>query len=184
MDCLPNWCCWTVLPNGVIQHNFSQKRCHFTCLCAWASEGIFPGGTTSGFFSKRFSRVGQTWWNLFFTTRNYENSIFCWNFQIPSPLPKPICLCVGNVRATPSNNLGNFKHFNPAQEAWVGHSPGAFPFINFSYSEKCWKSVFPWLFLIFRDQWNSARVIFRKCPWKPIHKVYWVLYYPGYLMSR
>jgi len=33
---------------GVIQHNFSQKWCHLTCLCAWASEGIFPKGTTIG----------------------------------------------------------------------------------------------------------------------------------------
>jgi len=31
-----------VLPDGVIQHNFPQKWCHFTCLCAWASEGSFP----------------------------------------------------------------------------------------------------------------------------------------------
>jgi len=42
-----------VLPDCVIQHNFSQKWCHFTCLCAWESEGIFPGGT-SEFFQKFF----------------------------------------------------------------------------------------------------------------------------------
>ena len=54
MDCLPHWCCWTVLPEGVIQHKFSQKWCHFTCLCTWASEGIFPGGGTSGFFQTFF----------------------------------------------------------------------------------------------------------------------------------
>ena len=69
MDCFPHWCCWTVLPDGVIQHNFSQKWCHFTCLCTWAPEGIFPGGATSGFF-QRFSTGDQKWWNLFFTTRN------------------------------------------------------------------------------------------------------------------
>jgi len=40
------------------------------------------------------------------------NSIFCWNFQIPAPLPTPICLCAGNVCATPLKNLGNFKRFN------------------------------------------------------------------------
>ena len=39
----------TVLPDGVIQQIFSQKCCHFTCLCAWASEGIFPGGTQVDF---------------------------------------------------------------------------------------------------------------------------------------
>jgi len=60
-------------------------------------------------FSKRYSRVGQKWWNLVFTTRNYENSIFCWNFQIPALLPTP--MCAGKVRATPSNKC-NFKRFN------------------------------------------------------------------------
>ena len=39
----PHWCCWTVLPDGVLQHNFSQRWCHFTCLYAWTSEGIYPG---------------------------------------------------------------------------------------------------------------------------------------------
>jgi len=50
MDCLPHWYCWKVLPDGVIQHNFSQKWCHFTCLCTRASEGIFPRGPIGGFF--------------------------------------------------------------------------------------------------------------------------------------
>jgi len=49
-----------VLPDGVIQHNFSQKWCHFTCLCAWASEGIFPGEPLVDFY-KRFSTGGQKW---------------------------------------------------------------------------------------------------------------------------
>jgi len=68
MDCLPHWCCWTVLPDGVMQHNFIRKWCHFACLCARASEGIFQGGATSGFRS--FSTGGQKWWILFFTTAN------------------------------------------------------------------------------------------------------------------
>ena len=29
VDCLPHWCCWTVLPGGVIQLNFLQKWCNF-----------------------------------------------------------------------------------------------------------------------------------------------------------
>jgi len=33
-------CCQMVC----IQHNFLQKWCTFACLCAWASEGFFPGG--------------------------------------------------------------------------------------------------------------------------------------------
>jgi len=33
--CLPHWCCWTVLPGGVMQQNILQKWCNFTCLlCA------------------------------------------------------------------------------------------------------------------------------------------------------
>jgi len=43
-----------VLPDGVIQHNFLQKWCNFTCLCAWVSEGTFPGGATRGFFQTFF----------------------------------------------------------------------------------------------------------------------------------
>jgi len=36
---------------------------------SWASEGFFPGGATRWFF-QYFSRGGQKWWNLVFTTRN------------------------------------------------------------------------------------------------------------------
>jgi len=32
------------MPDRVIKHNFSELWCHFTCLCVWALEGIFPGG--------------------------------------------------------------------------------------------------------------------------------------------
>jgi len=57
MDCLPHWCCWTVLPDRVIQYTFLQKWCNFTLLCAWASEGIFPRGDTSGATRKCFHAV-------------------------------------------------------------------------------------------------------------------------------
>jgi len=43
MACLPHWYYSTVLPYGVTQHNFLQKWCNVTCLCAWASEKSFPG---------------------------------------------------------------------------------------------------------------------------------------------
>jgi len=43
----------------------------------------FSRGATSGFFQK-FFYGGKKWWNLVFTTQNLENSIFCWNFQIPA----------------------------------------------------------------------------------------------------
>jgi len=33
MACLPHWCCWTVLPDGVIHHNCLQKLFFFhTCV--------------------------------------------------------------------------------------------------------------------------------------------------------
>jgi len=69
MDCLSHWCCWTVLPDGVIQHNISQNWCNFTCLCAWTSEGIFPGGPPVD-FSQVFLGGGQNWWNMVFNTRS------------------------------------------------------------------------------------------------------------------
>jgi len=69
-----------VLLNSVAIWCNTKKWRNFTCLlCAWASEGIFPVGALVG-FSKSFSKEGQKWWNLFFTTRNWENTIFSWNF--------------------------------------------------------------------------------------------------------
>ena len=54
VDSFPHWCWWTVLPDVVMQHNFSQIWCHFTCLHGWAREGIFPGVATSVFLQKFF----------------------------------------------------------------------------------------------------------------------------------
>jgi len=54
MACIPHRCCWTMLLDGIMQHNFLQKWCNFTCLCAWASEGFYPGGGTSGFYQMFF----------------------------------------------------------------------------------------------------------------------------------
>ena len=54
----------------------------------------------------------------------------------------------------------------PAQESCVVHYPEAF-FVNFIYLEKYYKPVLPWLFLIFIDKWNGAKVILQKCPWTP-----------------
>ena len=44
--------------------------------------------------------------------------------------------------------------------------------------------MLPWLLLIFRDKWNSARVIFKKCPWKLIYRVYGYYTTQWYLMCR
>jgi len=42
--------------------------------------------------------------------------------------------------------------YSPGQESRVLHHPGASFFVDFIYLEKCQKSVFPRLFLIFRDK--------------------------------
>jgi len=42
-------------------------------------------------------------------------------------------------------------------------------YVGFIYLKKCQKPVLPWLFLIFRDKLNGARVILQKCCWKPIY---------------
>jgi len=44
MDCLPHWCCWTVLPDGLTQF-FTKlvQFCILVCTGVGTSEGIFPG---------------------------------------------------------------------------------------------------------------------------------------------
>ena len=110
MACLPHWCCWTVLPDGVIQHNFSQNLCNFACLCAWESEEIFPEGPLVD-FSKRFSRGGKSGEIWFLTLETKATAIFAAIFKF-LPLFRHPCLCVGKVRATPLKNWCNFKRFN------------------------------------------------------------------------
>ena len=64
MDCLPHWCCWTMLPDGVIQHNFSQKWCHLHACVHGRRKEFFQGGATSRFFQKFFygaAKNGEIW---------------------------------------------------------------------------------------------------------------------------
>ena len=90
MACLPHWCCWTVLSDDVIQHNFLQ--CNFTCLCAWALEGFFPWGT-SGFFQK-FSRGSESGEICFLPLETKKTAFFA---EILKSLPsfRHPSLCVG-----------------------------------------------------------------------------------------
>ena len=108
VDCLPHWRCWTVLPDCVIQLIF-HKNSVILHACVHGRRKEFFQVRPLVDISKCFATGGQKWWNLFFGLRKHH---FCWDFQIPAPLPTPICLCVGNVRATPLKNLGNFKRFN------------------------------------------------------------------------
>jgi len=87
--CLPHCCCWIVLPDVAIQHIILQKWCNFTCLCAWASERFFPGGDfprAACGFSKSFSR-GPKVVKFDFYRLKLRKQHFCWNVQIPAPLP-------------------------------------------------------------------------------------------------
>ena len=55
MDCLSHLCCGTVLPDGVIQHNFSQKMVSFYMLvCMDVGRNFSRGGGTSEFVPKLF----------------------------------------------------------------------------------------------------------------------------------
>ena len=90
---------------------FFQKWCNFTRLCAWASEGIFPGRATSGFFLKFFYGRPKVVKLVFYHSK-LRKQHFLLKFQFPVPLLTPIRLCVGKVRATPLKNVGNFKRFN------------------------------------------------------------------------
>jgi len=65
------WLAYTalVLLNSVAKWcnttHFLQKWCNLTCLCAWASEGFFQGGT-SGFFQTFFyggAKSGEIWFS-------------------------------------------------------------------------------------------------------------------------
>jgi len=57
----------------------------------------FSRGGTSVFFQKFFLREAKSG-EIWFLPIEIKKTA---NFQIPSPLPTPICLCVGKVRATP-----------------------------------------------------------------------------------
>jgi len=71
---------------------FFTKMVSLYMLCAWASEGR-PKVVKFVFY------------------HSIKNSVFCWNFQIPAPLPTPICLCVGKRSCHTIKKLGNFKRF-------------------------------------------------------------------------
>ena len=90
MACLPHWCCWKVLPDGVIQHNFYTNGVIYMLVCMGVRR-IFSRGAQLH-FSKSFYRGGQSG-EIWFYHSKLENSLFCWNFQILAPLRNP-CLCV------------------------------------------------------------------------------------------
>jgi len=80
-------CCWTVLPDGVIQHNFYTNGVILHACVHGRRKDFFQGGTI-GFFQK-FLYGGQSGEICFYHPK-LDNSLFCWNFQIPAPLPTPM----------------------------------------------------------------------------------------------
>ena len=67
MACLPQWCCWTVLPDGVIQHN------NFTCVHGRRKD--FPG-VALVHFSKSFSRGAKSGEICFLPLKTKKTALF------------------------------------------------------------------------------------------------------------
>ena len=110
--------CWTVLPDGVIQHNFLQKWCNFACLCAWASEGFYPGWALVD-FSKSFSRVAKSGEICFLSPKTKKKSFFAeiFKFLLP-PLTHPF-RCVRKSSCHSTKNWCNFKYFNSIRNSEI-----------------------------------------------------------------
>jgi len=89
---------------------FLQKWYNFTCLCAWASEGFFPGGRY-WIFSKSFSRGAKSGEIRFLPLETKKTAFFAEIFKFLPPFRHP-CLCVGKVRVTPLKHWCNLKRFN------------------------------------------------------------------------
>ena len=90
---------------------FLQKLCNFTCLCAWASEGSFPGRTLVD-FSKSFSRGAKSGEICILPHSKLRKEPFLLkfsNFWIHSDTH---ALVSKKVHATPSKLSCNFKRFN------------------------------------------------------------------------
>jgi len=59
-----------------------RRKSNFSCSSSHGRRKDFiPGEGTRGLFQK-FSKEGQKWWNLFFTTRNKKTTFFAEIFKI------------------------------------------------------------------------------------------------------
>ena len=67
-----------------------------------------------------------------------------------------------------------------------GPPPRGFFFCWFHILRKILETcvVFPWLFLIFREKWNGARVISQTSPWKPMYRKLGYYTTLGYLICN
>jgi len=98
------WCNTTQL--------FTKMVSFYMLVCMGVGRNFSRGGT-SGFLLK-FFYGGPKVVKFGFTTRNREQH-FCWNFQIPAPLPTPICLCVGRDPTWGSAAQGRVEKCPPSQ---------------------------------------------------------------------
>ena len=117
MACLSHWCCWRVWPDGVIQRNFVQNLCHFTCLCAWASEGFFPGVALVD-FSKSFSEGRRKVVKFVFYHSKLKKQLFVLKFSKSCPFQHPACV-LEKICATPLKNWCNLKRFNTSLNSQI-----------------------------------------------------------------
>ena len=123
--CLPHWCCWIVLPDGATQHNFLQ--CNFACLCAWTSEGSFPGGALVD-FSKSFFRGDESGEICFLPLETNKTAFFAEVFKL-LPSSRHPCLCAGKSSCHTIQNWCNLKCFNTIPNSEI--------FLNFIRKIKC-----------------------------------------------
>ena len=89
---------------------FFTKKCHFTCLCAWALEGIFPGGSLVDFF-KSFLR-GPNVVKFVFHHLKLRKQHFVLKFSNSCPSSDTHLLVCRKSSCHTTKNLGNFKRFN------------------------------------------------------------------------
>jgi len=89
---------------------FLQKWCNFTCLCAWASEGLFPGGHWWIFSNVVLggAKSGEIW---FLPLETKKTAFFAEIFKFLLLFRHP-CLCVGKRSCHTIKNWCNFKRFN------------------------------------------------------------------------
>jgi len=90
---------------------FLQKWCKFTCLCAWASEGSFPGRALVD-FSKSFSRRAKSGEIRILPHSKLRKEPFLLKFSNSCIPFDTHALVSKKVRATPSKLSCNFKRFN------------------------------------------------------------------------
>jgi len=109
MACLPHWCCWTVLPDGVIQRSFYKNGVILHACVHGRRKDFFRGSLVD--FSKSFSRRGQSGKICFLPLETKKTVFFAELFKFLPPFRHP-CLCIGKSSCHTIKNWCNLKRFN------------------------------------------------------------------------